>query len=206
MSIELYAYRDDDLSVLLRKAAQVRVFSDMVKDARTDIDGALADAVDRVSVQTGTAFTARNQGWSAVLTDPQPQPFVSDEDAFYDWWVSEPELADRTVTRTTVRVLNHERAAMFLRHVLAHDNVHDWSELFAICEETVLPDSPLEVLQNEYGYVVKDGRFVSRLYGDVVPGVSVRQAARQLRVSGKTEAKTRLRADLHAALGLKGIE
>ena len=205
MSIELYAYDNDDLSVLLQKAAQARVFMSMVKDAKDDIDGALTDAVERVSAQTGTAFTARHEGWSAVLTDPQPQPFVSDDDAFFDWWHEQDELVDLARVVKQVHVLDHDLATDLLLRA-KYEPVQDFSAAFQVYSRTFLPDNALHLLQSDYGYVVKNDRLAHYVTGEVVQGVSVRKAARQLRVTGKTEAKTRLRADLHAAMGMKGIE
>jgi hypothetical protein len=206
MNIELYGYANDTLSDLLTKAAQARVFSDMVKDAKGQVDEALADAVRRVSDETGTAFTARADGWTAVLTDPQPKPEVTDRETFDAWFMQDSLRAEHGSLRPHVEVLDHNAASLIVNAWFMGEPVNAEQGVFRISTRTVLPEDVFGLLCEQFGFVVGRDKVFNPATGEVVPGVTVTVARQQLRVTGKTEAKTRMRAELHAAMGMKGIE
>ena len=209
----LFAGPGESLSDRLAAAAQARVLVDLVKDAQKHADTALRDSVDELSAQTGTAFTARGDGalagWSAQITAPQPQPHVSDREAFAAWW-AEQGWPCETVDR--VEVIDHGRAIPELTIVDNGDDPAMPPEMFykaaralaeclAITTEVVLPeDAPANAA--EQCEPTDDGGYVHRDTGEMVPGLEWRRQAPQLRVVGSKDAKAAGRRQVCEVLGI----
>ena len=104
----LFHGRGETLADRMRAAVQAEGLEALVKDAKTQVRTALADAVTDESERTGTQFTAKLDGWSAQWTDPDPKPSVTDREAFGEWaWHNAPYK----VPETDVLIVKDEQAA-----------------------------------------------------------------------------------------------
>lgn len=212
---ELVLFSDTAASLAdrLTAAAQARTLVALVKDAQKRVDRQLKDEVERLSAETGTAFTARGEGelvgWSALITAPAPKPYVADGPSFAAWWAAQGFKHEE---RARVEVVDHEAAAKALDRIdVAGDGADDLDEWemaeagLALAEamrwqvETVLPsDAAEEAVKDatpvETGYVTGDG--------ELIPGLAWRTAKPELRVIGGKDAKATARRRVCEVLGI----
>lgn len=209
----LFAEARTTLADRLAAAAQARTLVAIVKDAQKRADRQLKDEVERLSSETGTAFTARGDGdlagWSALITAPVPKPYVTDEQTFAAWWAAQGLEHQE---RTRVEVLDHEAAAKALDRIdVAFDGADDLDDTevaeagLALAEalrwqvETVLPSGAADKAAEgatpvESGYVTAEG--------ELIPGLGWRTAKPELRVNGNKDAKTAARRRVCELLGI----
>ena len=196
----------------LAAAAQARVLVDLVKAAQKRVDRQLADEVDRLSTETGTAFTARGDGalagWSAQLTAPTPRAYVADEEDFAGWWVARggdhqfveriEHMPDAPAAVKALRELQRAAAAEE-----THADVAGLAEVLAcslrVRTDVLLPEDAVD--QAVAGARAVDAGWVTE-GGEVIPGLAWRQQAPQLRVAGTKDAKAAARRHVCELLGI----
>ncbi len=201
MELELFS-EADSLQERLAAAVQARALLSLVKDAQKRTDRALRESVDDVSRVTGTKFTARDAGWSAVVTDPQPRPVVADREAFGRWGNYE------TVSRVEVR--DHAAATAFVRWCenrnslsLSLDGLAETAlGALRIVTDYVLPEDPFTPLIDAGRIKVTTDHVVDLETGEPVPGTTVQTARSELRVTGTKDAKAAARRQLADRLGI----
>ena len=195
--LELFTGAGDTLAERMQAAIQAEALEGLVKAAKKQVRTALEDAVASESERTGTSFTARLDGWSAQLTDPQPKPHVTDREVFVGWWVAEG-FDHQTVER--VEVTDHVRLATTIA-IIMDDSAGDGSRLRTgadaehleqilvesakVVTEHVLPEKALDSLTADARFVVTDGGLVDTATGEHVPGVECSRTAPQLRLVPK---------------------
>jgi len=189
---------DGSLVGHLYSAAQARTLEGLVRDAKKATDARLREAIVEVQQQTGTAFTARSDGWSAVLTDPQPKAQVLDPDAFADWCVALEDDAVEFVMTTHVTVTDHKAAAQALKA----GDVEALPGLLMVEERLSVPEDTIDTLIASGRVRLGATEAFDTETGEVVPGVSVKTASPTLQVRGDKNAKGAMRAALVVALGL----
>ena len=213
----LFAGPGETLADIMRAAVQAEGLEALVKDAKTQVRSALADAVTVESERTGTQFTAKLDGWSAQWTDPDPKPSVTDPETFGEWaWHNAPYK----VPETDVLIIKDEQAAAQVLSDLGN-HVTEQSPLPSIVKavkrlfdemepgyEYVLPADPFTPLIDSgrckivgAGY---DGyALIDTDTGETVPGVTVTRARPQLRLvpKGKPQRQAAKR-DVAEVLGI----
>lgn len=204
VDLELFHGPGENLSDRLLMAAQARALVDIVKDVQREVDVALEDSVTAVSEATGTAFTARGDGpvagWSALITAPQPKPYISDRDAFVGWWVDEGLPHE---SREYVEVIDQERAVEMLTcdSPLLDAVASKLIGCLAVRTEVLLPDDAAEQA-TVTAHPTDDGGYVNPDTGEVIPGLSWRRAKPTLQVRGDGQAKARVRREVADRLGI----
>lgn len=190
----------------LHAAAQARTLEGLVRDAKRACDDRLRVAIGEVNEQTGTAFTARVDGWTAVLTDPQPKPAVVNEGEFLEW--AEDGGVDLEVAITEHVVVTDHRAAAEALRLAASSDVDNFgwprrlAEVLRVEEVVSVPEDAVESLVASGRVALTSTAAIDTATGEVVPGVAVKQAAPTLQVRGTKEAKQAQRAELVRILGL----
>lgn len=105
----LPALRDtepDDVGEAIRRIAQIGAISGWLKDAEEPIREWLLSKAAEVEALTGGAFNVPVAGVGrALLTKPQPQPRISDREAFARWYVETllEDDPDRDHSETIIR-------------------------------------------------------------------------------------------------------
>lgn len=215
--LELFFGTGDKLDDRLRAVAQGETLVSLVKDYTAEARTAVEDSIREVQAATGTAFTARLDGVTAVLTDPQPKPRVTDPVAFAAWATAHTKLEHQTIER--VEVVDHAAAIEALtgardpvRSIQEHatDQWHTLRGALRVVSETVLPSDALDQLAASGVITVdEDGcRWVDKATGEVtdVPGVAVSTARQTLQVRIDKDAKAAAKRQLVEALGLPPID
>jgi hypothetical protein len=188
----------------MRAAVQAEGLEALVSDARGHVRQALRDSVEEESARTGTAFTARLDGWSAQMTDPEPKPRVTDAVALYEWTLQAGiDLGAKEVERVEV-----------IDHAIVSDALSDYANLKAdgasesmllkalerllgaidFDYEVVLPEKPLDALLDtgRCQIVGNEGdgwALIDTETGESVPGVTVTRSAPTLRLVPKGKAQ-----------------
>ena len=213
----LFHGRGETLADRMRAAVQAEGLEALVKDAKTHVRTALADAVTDESERTGTQFTAKLDGWSAQWTDPDPKPQVSDREAFAEWaWKNAPY----DVPELDVLVVHDEqRAAMALTWLgnsitegdppeMVRDKVDALFEVLEPGYEYALPADPFAPLIDSGRCKIignpDDGyQLVDTDTGETVPGVKVTRQKPTLRLVPKGKAQRQAaKRDVAEVLGI----
>jgi hypothetical protein len=215
MSLELFD-TGDSLDGRMRAVAQGTVLVDVIKGLLGEARTALEDSVRQVSEATGTAFTARKGGVSALVTDPKPKPRVSDPEAFGRWVVAKGGAVE-VVTR--VEVVDHAAAAEALGYYdeKAPTDAVEAAYLFqsllsalgnslAVRTEYVLPSDPFAPLVDKGRVVVTPDGVVDVDTGELVPGTAVTVANPTLQVRLDKRARAEAARQVRETLGLPELE
>jgi hypothetical protein len=212
-TLELFCTADS-LDGRMRAVAQGTVLVDVIKGLLAEARTALEDSVRQVSEQTGTAFTARKGGVSALVTDPQPKPRVSDPEAFASWVVAKGGAVE-VVTR--VEVVDHAAAAEALGYYdeKAPTDAVEAAYLFqsllsalgnslAVRTEYVLPSDPFAAYSS--WLAVTPAGVVDVDTGELVPGTAVTVANPTLQVRLDKRARAEAARQVRETLGLPELE
>jgi hypothetical protein len=193
----------------MRAVAQGTVLVDVIKALLGEARTALEDSVRQVSEQTGTAFTARKSGVTALVTDPQPKPRVTDPQAFGEWcWHNAPAAYLKVERRERVEVVDHAGAAAAIDALVGDTDAVDATTVLdligalAIRTEYVLPSDPFTPLIDKGRVVVTPDGVVDVETGEEVPGTTVTVARATLQVRLDKAAKAAAKRQVRDALGL----
>lgn len=219
VGINLAPQPGEALDDKVRRAGQAKALVTFAQDVEKAARADLQREVDHVAALTGTGFSAKVDGIRATLTDPQPKPRITDQDAFAAWWV---EQGFEHTTREYVEVTDHAVAAAILRAVEdrafgsdpndAANGLVELAGCLTVRREVLLPANPL-------GQLVKSGRCIVRGKGDghdepwwdfmdvetgeLVPGVDVTPPADPvLQVTPDKDAKARYAAVIRSFFGM----
>lgn len=202
--IELYG-QGDTLADRMRAVARGTVVVDVVKGLLDEARESLKEAADAEQERTGTAFTARLDGVTALVTDPQPKPRVVDSAAFAGWFaVAYPDDV-QTVER--VEVLDEATAVRFLKLWHAPGAV-DADVPDRICNslrvvvETVLPEKALDLAVDRARIHVTADACIDVTTGEHVPGLTVSQAKPVLQVRLDKSARAAATRQVRDVLGI----
>ncbi|MCA1782016.1 MAG: hypothetical protein LC679_07535 [Intrasporangiaceae bacterium] len=203
--LELFNGDGATLAQRLKAAAQADALSAIVGDAKAHVRTALEDAVRDMSAQTGTAFTARQDGWTALITDPQPKGRVTDRQAFGDWARLGTDLPIELAER--VEVNDHVKAAELLG--LLDDRAGNRKELddlaaeaFAVVTDYLLPEDPITPLVESGRCKLTHDALIDLDTGEAVPGVTVTVGKSTLQVRGTKAAKAAERREVADLLSI----
>lgn len=195
----------DTLADRVRAVARGTVVLDVVKALQDEARTSLREAVDQESARTGTAFTARLDGVTALVTDPQPRPRVTDEAAFAAWF---GEAYGEDVQRVQrVEVIDQARAVHALVYIGQGDPDECVAELEAslkLVDETVLPAKALDLAVDRARIHVTGDACIDVMTGEHVPGTTVTTGQPVLQVKLDRAARARATAEVRAVLGLSG--
>jgi hypothetical protein len=222
--------RPGTVNELLHAVAAGTAVGDVVGDQVKHLRTRLHAEVDRLSDETGAAFTARVGGvGSALLTDPQPKPRVLDRDVFGHWLATnvDPDGDLGLVTsRQRVEVVDHDRAAAAILDsgggdptqaavYRQSDRYHELRACLEVATEWLPSESALDVLLEKRWAAVRsdgDGGWLlvavdgDGLPGDAVEGVTVSCGEPQLQVRLEKQAREAAKAQVRQALGLSELD
>lgn len=195
---------------LIRRAGQVRAIRDFAADlerhAKAELEQAAREDVDTAG---GGGFSRTVEGVRAILSDPQPRPYIADEGEFVTWLLEHTDLEVQTVER--VEVIDHDAATFALSGILGADAEEgdpalpdpeaDWHNLatglaLALRHHTEyrLPERVLDTLIESGRTIVTSAGLADPATGETVPGVACQQAKATLSVTPSKQAKARDRA------------
>lgn len=192
VGIDLERRDDDQLGDKVRRAGQAKALVSFAQEVEAAAKRDLKREVDAEAARTGTGFSAKVDGVRATLSDPQPKPYVEDQEAFEDWWEASGFAFEVT---WQVIVNDHEACA---RAVMAGEDPTDFLNLKRVM---LLPENALDSLTASHFVVVDDG-IVDTTTGEHVPGVSCRIAKPTLSVTPDKAAKARDRAVIASWFGM----
>jgi hypothetical protein len=197
--------------------AQGTVLGDVVKAHTAEARTALEDSIRQLSAQTGTAFTARTGGVSALLTDPQPKPHVTHATDFYEWTLRERVSGlVGCQERSRVEVLDHAVAADAYADIVNSKADGDPPSMVLQAVDRllgaldpgydiILPDDPFGPLVDVGRIAVTPDGVVDIATGELVPGTAVSTARPTLQVRLDKKARTAAAAEIRSALGLPEV-
>jgi hypothetical protein len=208
--LELYG-DGDTLADRMRAVARGTVVVDVVKGLLDDARQSLREAADAEQERTGTAFTARLDGVTALVTDPQPKPRVVDQGAFAAWFAEAYPDDVQTVER--VEVIDHAQAAGALAaldddgperdvYVTPADAVEALIEAIKVVTETVLPEKALDLAHDRGRLHVTDDAVIDVATGEHVPGLTVTKATPTLQVRLDKHARAEATRQVRDVLGI----
>lgn len=205
--LELYG-SGDTLADRMRAVARGTVVVDVAKGLLDDARESLREAADEETARTGTAFTARLDGVTALVTDPQPKPRVTD-DEFVGWFRQAGGVWEE---RTRVEVLD----ADWLRGALAaieadprgEDGAVDTTAREALVgalkidTEYVLPADPFTPLADVGRIAITPDGVIDTETGEHVPGTTVSIGRPTLQVRLDKHARADATRQVRAVLGI----
>lgn len=208
--MEIWGTGDDTLAERTRAVARGTVLVDVVKGLQDQAREALRQAVEAESERTGTAFTARLDGVTALLTDPQPKPRVADHGAFAGWFADaypdDVQKVDRVEVlspRGAVKVLSVIESPIFAEDTptLAAAAV-DLAACLSVTTEVLLPEKALDLAYDRGRLHVTDDHVIDVTTGEPVPGLAVSRAKPVLQVKLDKQARVAAGRQVREAMGI----
>lgn len=200
--LELYG-DGDTLADRMRAVARGTVVVDVVKGLLDDARSALQDSANEEEARTGARFTARLDGVTALITDPQPKPQVTDHEAFAGWFAD--AYPDEVEHVARVEVVDQWAAALILTRHEEVDPVLSLEALenaLTVVYETVLPEKALDLAYDRGRLHVTDEHVIDVETGEQVPGLTVSKAASRLQVRLDKHARAEAQREVRRVLGI----
>lgn len=202
----------DTLADRMRHAARARVIVEVAKELQTEADVSLREAADVQQEATGTAFTARVDGVTALVTDPQPKPRVTDEGEFAAWFAA--AYPDDVQRIDRVFPLDEGKAADAIRRlkiIESHqpnagqrlsDALTDLAFAMDVRTEVLLPEKAVDLVVDRARVHVTADAVVDVMTGEHVPGLAVTRAKPVLQVRLDKTARAGAQRQVRDALGI----
>lgn len=202
--LELYG-QGDTLADRMRAVARGTVVVDVVKGLLDEARESLKEAADQEQDRTGTAFTARLDGVTALVTDPQPKPRVVDSTAFAGWFADAYPDDVQMVER--VEVVDQAAAVDLTWLLLGNSgNRRDLRELaeksLQVTAEVLLPEKALDLAVDRARLHVTADACIDVVTGEHVPGLTVSQAKPVLQVRLDKSARAAATRQVRDVLGI----
>lgn len=197
----------ETLADRMRAVARGTVVVDVVKGLLDEARQSLREAADVEQARTGTAFTARTAGVTALVTDPQPKPRVSDTEAFASWFAA--AYPDEVQTVPRVEVVDHATAALRWTELEGagpdddlYLSVRELLGALKVTTETVLPEKALDLAYDRGRLHVTPDACIDVTTGEHVPGLTVSQAKPVLQVKLDKKHRQLATCEVRQVLGL----
>lgn len=207
--LEIWGTGDDTLADRTRAVARGTVLVDVVKGLQDQAREALKQAVEQESERTGTAFTARLDGVTALLTDPQPKPKLIDRDAFAGWFAE--AYPDDVEEVERVEVIDGHRAVRLTAdiEVGAPDGQEDWenaARALASCvkvyTEVLLPEKAIDLAYDRGRLHVTDDHVIDVDTGEPVAGLAASRGKPVMQVKLDKQARMVAGRQVREAMGI----
>ena len=219
----LFGTPDDTPAGRLLRFARVQALERMCKDEISLLRESMEVDADGIESLTGGAYNVPVAGIGRVLrTDPQPKPFVADRTLLAEWMQREtPDLTSERATAVIARPIDDDKLVAAIVELASLvslgpdipviDQEAVWAVMVElhraldIVNEVLIPDDPIGVLIGQ-DLAFVDGVTVLSADGEVIPGINVKKARRQLNVTIYAETKKEADRTLRSVLSLNPTE